>query len=42
LRKNGFEGDGMMLENTMRMFELAEKGYYCSQILLSLALDSCG
>ncbi|MDD4457442.1 MAG: C-GCAxxG-C-C family protein [Syntrophotalea acetylenica] len=32
----------MMLENTMRMFELAEKGYYCSQILLSLALDSCG
>jgi hypothetical protein len=31
-----------MHESTMRMLELATKGYYCSQILLHLGLDSCG
>jgi hypothetical protein len=25
-----------------RMMELAQKGYYCSQILLALGLDNCG
>jgi len=29
-------------EEMFRMLELATKGYYCSQILLSLGLENCG
>jgi Putative redox-active protein (C_GCAxxG_C_C) len=31
-----------MDEIDLRMFELSQKGYYCSQILLSLALETQG
>jgi hypothetical protein len=30
-----------MTDELFRMMELAQKGYYCSQILLALGLDNC-